>query len=658
MRAGRAAILIIILYTLISMLAPLAQTAPQQETIIVASMKYIKNPNPLKEETWYDWWLNIITFDRLFREGPDLEPHPWLCEYYEYSPDGLVWTFKIVEDAYWHDGVPLTAKDIVFTIEFLKKYKPPAWYPNVKYIEKVELVDEYTFKIYLKEPYVWLLRRFGYSIILPEHIWKYVAMIYEDPLRFNPMKKEDVEKVLKVIEERAPADIVEKVKAFVSKYGHLRIGSGPFMLTRWVEGELLELSKHPMYFKKGFPRADKLIFKVYSTADAQYLAVKTGEAHIMMWTIPYAVIREAETNPDLVVPKTPDVYVGFIGFNMKDPLLSNKLIRKAIAYAINKQYIVETLMLGYAMPVYTFVHPGFEKWVNWDIPKYEFNLKKAAELLDKAGFKDIDGDGWRETPDGKDFQLEILTPSYDPVRIRIGDLLVETLRKIGVKLVNRPLDFDTLVDYVYNEHKFQLYIIENDANFQPWYYSAYYVKEQYIPGGNNPWGFINDTFEKILGEAEKTVNEAERVELYKKLQAILADELPLIPVYVRYWMQVYRKELSGVVDMPGGSLNFWTLINANFRGLEPELPYTELKPTAMQSPTPTQTEAVIRPSTAAITVTQTITKTITTTEVKTITTSVPTTVTVAAVPPLYTAAFIIVIVAVAVLAYLLGKRVS
>ena len=618
-----------VLLLLLVMITPLVMpiVAAQEETIIVASMKYIKNPNPLKEETWYDWWLNLVTFDRLFREGPDLEPHPWLVRYYEFSEDGLVWTFWLVDNATWHDGVPLTARDVIFTIEFYKKYKPPAHFPNVDFITKAELVNDYTFKIYMDEPFVWLLRRFGYMIILPEHVWKYVAMAFEDPMQFNPLKKEDVDKVLGVMKKEAPPEIYEKVEAFVRNYGHLRIGSGPYMLVRWVEGELLDLKKHPNYFKEGFPRADKLVFKVYATAESQYLAVKKGEAHIMMWTVPYAVIEEAEKLPDIVLPKTPDVYVGYIGFNMKDPITGNKLVRQAIAHAINKDFIIETLMLGYAEAVYTFVFPGFSKWVYENIPKYEFDLAKAAQLLDQAGFKDVDGDGWRETPGGEDFELTIYTPSYDPVRVRIGDMLVETLKRIGVKLVNRPVDFDTLVDYVFNQHQFQMYIIENDANFQPWYFSSYYVEEQYQPGGNNPWGFINKDFERVLAEAEKTVDEDQRVELYYRLQTMLADELPLVPLYVRFWMQAYRSELAGVVEMPGGALNFWTLINANLRGLAPEIPYTKLEKPVVETPTPTPTTPPPPPTPGVKTVTVTEVKTVTKTAEKTVEKTVTTTTT-------------------------------
>jgi len=633
----------------------------EKEVLIVAQMKYIKNPNPMREETWYDWWLNLVTYDRLFRIGPDLEPKPWLCNYYEVSEDGLTWAFKIVEGAKWHDGVPLTAKDIAFTIEFYKKYKPPAWYPSVEYIEEVKVLDDYTFIIKLSKTFVWITRRFGTLLILPEHIWKHVPEVFEDPTQFNPLNPDHVAKVLKVIKEKEPPEIASKVEEFVKKYGHLRIGSGPFMLVRWKEGELLEMEKFPDYYKKEFPRVDVLIYKVYAKPDAQYLAVKKGEVHFMVWTVPYAVIEEAAKNPNIVLPKTPDTYIGFIGINMKDPILSNKLVRKAIAHAIDKKKIVEVLMLGYAEPVYTFIHPGYKKWVNWDVPKYEFDLEKAAELLDQAGLKDIDGDGIRETPDGKDVELTILTPSYDPVRVRIGDLMVEWFKQIGIKLTNRAVDFDTLIDLVYNKFNFQLYIIENDAQFEPWYLSSYYVKEQHVPGGNNPWGFINDEFEKLVRLADTEVDEEKRVKIVHKLQEILADELPLIPVYVRYWMQAYRAEVSGVVEMPGGALNFWTLINANFKGLKPELPYTEITPPPTPILTPTTTPPTTTPTTPSptppgvTTVTVTVTEKVTETKTETVTTTVttPVTTTVTEVPGALMGGLAVLIIIIIVLAALM-----
>ncbi len=619
--------------------------AQQQEVFIIASMKYIKNPNPLKEETWYDWWLNLVMYDRLFREGPDLEVYPWLCMWYEHTPDGLTWTFTIVPNATWHDGVLLTAEDVVFTIKFYQEYKPASWYPQVADIDKAEVINTYTFRIHLKEVNVWLLRTFGTIIILPKHIWSYVPQAFSDPTTFNPLNPDDVSKVLNLIKKSEPLEIYSKVEAFVSKYKHLRVGSGPYILTRWVEGELLDLSKHPNYFKAGFPRADRLVFKVYTTAESQYLAVKANEAHIMMWNAPYAILSEAEANPSLKVPKTFDTYVGFIGFNLRDPITGNKLFRKAVAYALDKAFIVNTLMMGYAVVAYTYIHPNIVKYVNVNVPKYEFNLTKAAKLLDEAGFKDVDGDGWRETPDGKKFELTIYSPEYDPVRVRICDILVENLGKIGVKAKNIALEFDTLIDYVYNKNQFQIYIIENDANFMPWYYDSYYVEEQARPGGNNPWGFINKTFENLLSKAKSELNDDVRAKLYKDMQAILAEELPLIPIYIRYWIQIYRTELSGVVDMPGGPLNFWTIINANFRGIKAELPYTKL----VQPTTPTITSVLATTITITQTVTQPTTVTITTTTVEQVVRR--------EIPSEYLIASALAVIIVGIVAFFLGSKV-
>ncbi|MEM4592871.1 MAG: ABC transporter substrate-binding protein [Sulfolobales archaeon] len=639
---NRVAVTAVLLLILTASVMPAVLLGQIEETLVVASMKYIKNPNPLKQETWYDWWLNLVTYDTLFREGPDLDPHPWLCSYYEHSNDGLVWTFRLVEGAYWHDGNPITSEDLVFTIEFYKRYKPPSWYPSVEFIDRVEALDKYTVRLYLSRFNAWILRTFGYMIILPKHVWSHVAEVFDDPTFFNPLSPGDVEKVMSRIEAGEPKDVSSKTKDFVSRYGHLRIGSGPYVLTRWVEGELLDLVRHPKYFKAGFPRAARLIFKVYATDEAQYLAVKKGDAHIMMWTAPYAVLDEAMRDPNLVVPKSPDVYVGFLGFNMRDPITGNKNFRKAVAYALDKNFVINTLMLGFAEKVYTFVHPGLTFWVNLEVPRYDFDLSMAARLLDDAGFKDVDRDGWRESPAGEKFEVTIYTPEYDPVRVRIGDILVENLGKIGVRAKNVPLDFDTMVDYVYNQLKFQIYIIENDANFMPWYYSSFYVEEQAVPGGNNPWGFVNKEFEDILRKAEAEPSDTARADLYKRLQLILAEELPILPIYVRYWIQVYRRELSGVVDMPGGALNFWTLINGNFRGLAAELPYTILQPPVTTVPTPLATVTIVQ--TTPITVTSPVWVTYTARV------EVPYT------PPELVVAAVVAVVAVGVLMFLLGRR--
>lgn len=643
-KGGRLALVLALsLIVCLSILATLITNASPQEVFIIASLKYIKNPNPLREETWYDYWLNLVMYDRLFREGPDLDVYPWLCSWYESSSDGLTWTFTLVPNATWHDGVPLTAEDVAFTIKFYQEYKPPSWYPQVADIESVEVIDEYTFKVHLKGINVWLLRTFGTMIILPKHVWSYVPQVFSDPTTFNPLSADDVGKVLEVIKKSEPPEVYSKVEGFVKSYKHLRIGSGPYVLIRWVEGELLDLVKHPNYFKAGFPRSDRLVFKVYTTAEAQYLAVKANEAHIMMWTAPYALLSEAETNPSLRVPKTFDTYVGFLGFNLRDPITGNELFRKAVAHAIDKAFAVETLMMGYATQAYTYVHPDITKYVNVDVPKYEFNLSRAAQLLDMAGFKDVDGDGWREAPSGEKFELTIYSPEYDPVRVRICDILVENLAKVGVKAKNIPMDFDTMYDRVYNQNKFQVYIIENDANFMPWYYDSYYVEEQAYPGGNNPWGFVNKTFEDLLKRAKAELNDAVRAQLYKEMQSILADKLPIVPIYIRYWIQIHRAELGGVVDMPGGSLNFWTIINANFRGLKAELPYTKLmKPAA---PTPTVTATVTVKVTETTTYTTTVTQTVTSTAVERV------------IPPEYAASSVIAVIAVGLVAFLLGRRV-
>lgn len=336
------------------------RATPGHGTVTVAMMDYVKNFNPLKEETWYDWFFNLVIYDRLFQVDVDLSLKPWICKEWSVSADGLTWTFKIHNNVTWHDGTPLTVHDLNFTIWFVKENEVPAWYSAVMYVKKTEILDDYTIKITLNQTDAWFLRKFGTFIILPKHIWEGLA--WDTP---------------------EPPEIV---------------GCGPFRLVDRKEGEWIKMERHTEYFKSGYPRIDTLIYKVVSSPEAQYLALKTGEVDIMCWTLPYGVIKEAVEHPDITPAPYPDTYYGIIGFNLRDQRLGDVNVRRALAHAIDKETIVNLLMLGWAAPVYTYVHHNYTEWCNFDIPRYEFNLTRANEILDKAGYIDVDGDGIRELP--------------------------------------------------------------------------------------------------------------------------------------------------------------------------------------------------------------------------------------------------------------------
>ncbi len=325
---------------------------------------------------WDAYPLDLI-FERLFIFDEKYEPIPWLCVNYTVSEDGLVWILKLVENATWHDGTPFTAEDVKFTIEYIKENKAPWWYASVAPIESVEVLDEHTVKIVLKDVYAWFLRKLADLPIVPKHLWENIPWNTTNP----PM-----------------------------------VGTGPFMWVKRVPGEYVELEKNPNYWKAGCPKVDRIVFPIITNPSAMLLALKKGEIHYMTWFVPPAAISDVARDPNLKLYSTPSPSFYYLGFNMKRYPLSEKVVRKAIAMIIDKEKIVNELLMGWARPANWFCAPTYEYWWNPNATTPPHDPELAARLLDEAGFIDIDGDGIREVPLEFKPGLSVATskPTYNP----------------------------------------------------------------------------------------------------------------------------------------------------------------------------------------------------------------------------------------------------
>ncbi len=319
----------------------------------------IKTQNPLLRTLALEAYIDRMIYDTLVEFAPNLSVVPYLAERWEVSKDGKVWTFYLVKNATWHDGKPVTADDVVFTISLVLKYKPATWYSYFELIDHAEAVDKYTVKIYMKKPYAWLLTTFASFPILPKHIW-------------------------------------EKTPWNASNCS--MIGSGPFKWVRWKRGEFIELVRNPNYWRKGHPHLDKILLKVYADSSAAVLALRAGEVDVMYRYIPRTAIATLKQDPNIEVGQAPGLNFRYFIPNLRRKPFDDINVRKALAYAVDKETIVKKLYLGYAIPIDSFVPQSWGVWHNPNLPQYPFNLTKAAEILDKAGYIDVDNDGIREMP--------------------------------------------------------------------------------------------------------------------------------------------------------------------------------------------------------------------------------------------------------------------
>lgn len=355
---------------------------------------------------WDDYPLSLI-YEYLFVMDETYEPVPWLVEDYEVSPDGKSYTLYLRKNITWHDGVPFTAEDVKFTIEYMKENRAPWWYESVKNVESVEILDTYTVRIKLIETDVWYLRKLAELLpIIPKHLWENIPWNTTNP----PM-----------------------------------IGTGPYMWVERVPGEYVKLKKNPNYWRAGYPKFDELIFPIITNPSAMLLALKKGDIHIMTWYVPPASIRDVAADPNLRLFSTPSPSFYYLGFNLKVYPLNEKVVRKAIAMVIDKEKIVSELLMGWGRPADWFVAPTYEYWWNPNAnTSIYFNPDLANEILDKAGFIDIDGDGIREVPL---LFTPILTLTTDRDSYFEGDTIVisgKLTTEDGEPLADRPITLDII----------------------------------------------------------------------------------------------------------------------------------------------------------------------------------------------------------------------
>jgi len=335
---------------------------------VMAYPSYIRYYNPIMGTDGRSALVVSMVYDDLVSYDADMKIAPWLAESWTVSADGLTVTFKLVEDAKWHDDEPLTAEDVKFTIDYYIGEEVPYDTALMSRIDSVETDGDYTVIVHMKEPYAWVLDDFEDVPIMPKHIW------------------EDKDWDWPVHPDMMP------------------IGSGPFKWDSYVDGEWIKLVANDDFWMEGKPHIGTYTVRVISESSARYLAISTGEADSERYELDTGFIETTSADPNLA-PLEDTWCVGMwdyvISFNQRtDPALQDPVVKKAIAYAIDRQELVDIARLGYGTATETFIPPQFfgPAYENPDATTYEYNVFLANQMLDAAGYLDIDADGIREMP--------------------------------------------------------------------------------------------------------------------------------------------------------------------------------------------------------------------------------------------------------------------
>lgn len=456
--------------------------------------------------------ISKLVFSSLLKYNEKQKQVLDLAENYEISPDQKNYIFHLKKDVKWHDGKKFTADDVIFTVQCIKnpEYQSP-FRTNFQNVA-VEKIDDYTVKFTLTgevfAPFLAESTTFG---ILPQHIWSGI-----------------------------PAKNV-----FLSEYNLKPIGTGPYRFSEYKKDKSTgaiksyTLSSFNDYFGKK-PYIKEITFKFYDDYPELISAYNKKEIEGISF-IPAQNKSNIKKEINYFLLKLPRYYTIFLN-QLKNKILEEKEVRKALAFAIDRQRIIDEALAGEGMIVDSPVLPGFLGF-NPEVQKYNYEPEKANEILHQAGWRDEDHDGIRSK---NDQNLEItLTYVAEEEFSKAALIIKENWEKIGVKTNLQEIDPTILQSEYIRPRNYEALIYGQLISHDPDPYPFWHSSQREDPGLNLT-SFKDKTADTLLEEARKTSDENERRLKYLHFQNILAEEVPAIFLYSSTYLYGVKKNIKGI----------------------------------------------------------------------------------------------------------------
>lgn len=505
--------------------------------------------------------LSLI-YQPLYQNDPEtLDLVPWLAASLPvYDPERLAYTISL-RDACWSDGTPFTSRDVAFTGQLIQSFKVPRYRSKWKFIDRVETPDDRTVVFYLKKPMATFLSGTLATPIVQQKRWAAIAE-----------KAETTRKPL---------------TALLNHRVQHPVGTGPFILEQWRRGAFLHLTRNPHFFGTGQtidgrvlgPFFDDLVYTVFGTSDVAILGLKKGSIDMFWWPIQPGYMADLEREKKIRLFTNEKSALYFMGFNLRKPPFNDPALRRAVAYLIDKNFIVSRILQGQGTKMFSIIPAENRFWCAHNLPRYgdgmsrESRIKTAYRLLSEAGYSwkvpPVDQSGALQTavemrlPDGRPMErFTILTPpaDYDPHRATTGLMIQEWLRQMGMPAYARPMAFSSLLDQVKGKHEFDAFILGyGRLRLDPAYLGNLFHSNNDKPRGWNMSGYRNPTFDCLADRSVSEMDPVKRQALVLEMQREIARDLPYIPLYKPSVVEAVRRDrFNGWVNMLEGIGNIWS----------------------------------------------------------------------------------------------------
>ncbi|MEI7555538.1 ABC transporter substrate-binding protein [Candidatus Chlorohelix sp.] len=485
-----------------------AATTSANSQLIIGTLVELADLNPLTTlaDHFPEHVPQTLLFDGLTQFLPDSTIGPRLASSWEISKDGKEYTFKLNPKATWWDGKPVTADDVKFTYDSLIDANTGSSNEGAEAVVSTTVIDAQTVKITLSQSDPTFLSRGCSRGIVPQHI----------------LKGQDLNK---------------------TDFGRKPVGSGPYKLVSWQQGSSYVLEANTNYFL-GAPNIGKVIIKILPNQNVLLTQLRSGEINYAPVTP--RDLKTIESIPGSKVLENPTPRFYDIAPNHQNFFLQDVKVRQAILFAIDRQGIVDKVLLGHGVVIDSNATPA--SWAyNPDAPKHPYDPTKAKQLLTQAGF--TAGSDGILVKDGKPFKISFLVNTYDTALIQALTVAQQNLKDIGIDLTVSPVD--AAVFSAKRKAK------EFDGLSRAW--NPVYDPDQYaaLVKTGNFYGYSNPEADRLAAAALNTTDQAARKKLYYDLQVVLDNDVSKLWLYSENELHAFNVNLTGPKTHPVNI--FWNL---------------------------------------------------------------------------------------------------
>lgn len=506
LKAAAAAGLIPVLTTgtLAARAAAQDATPKQGGTLVILGQDSIESLSPEDTGETVQWVAACNIFEGLYMVNEVYELEPVLADSYEPSEDGLTYTFKLKTGVTFHNGDPFTSADVLYTYNWIMdEANASTRLSNFDLVETVEAPDDTTVVVTLKEADVTFMIN--------------VATVFIQPATYHAEVGENEFKV-------AP------------------VGTGPFKFGEMNPQQRVRLDAWENYYR-GRANLDSFQMDVVPEAAGRMAALETGQADNSMWGLNAEDNLKLKDSGNFTIFETQQVATNHFPLNNTHPFLKEKEVRQALLWALDRQSFADDVFLGQATVATSNLSPAVAAFYNPDVALYEFNPDKAKELLEGAGW--VEGsDGIREK-DGVKAAFTMMVFQGDTQRRPEAEVAQQWWKDIGVDC--------QLQEGITSEILGGLRDGTYDAGLFNWVYGGTSgdpdSRDTLVTGGaNNFFQYSNAEVDDLMNNGIKELDPVKRADMYKRIQEIIAEEVPFLFLLNLMTTAFYNKRVKGLPE--------------------------------------------------------------------------------------------------------------